>query len=146
MSARSRRGKWARGAIAALITGAALALGSCDGTAPADERGGAPGVAVLVRAGGCGQVDCVAGWHCRTATVFGVVTPQCVPDDERTTFAGCACVPGFHCENEASGAEVCVADPPPPPAPPGCETVTCAAGTTCRIFLVFGAPVAACAP
>jgi hypothetical protein len=134
---------WAIGAILGFVVGA------CGGP---EEEEGAPTTEVdqslrvrfrqqAVGPAACGITTCVEGFHCRTTLVYGAPVKTCVPDSGQ--LPPCNCDPGFHCVRAPSGAQSCAPNTPPPP-PATCGSISCAPGTHCVTFTVYGAPVPAC--
>jgi hypothetical protein len=93
----------------------------------------------------CKGVVCVAGFHCRTSTIYGVSVDQCVSDSG--TPPACSCAAGSHCVQDPSGATRCEVNPPPPPPPDpaaACRTKQCPAGLHCAVITIYGVPAPSC--
>jgi hypothetical protein len=93
----------------------------------------------------CSGTVCASGFTCRSFTVFGVPTDQCVSNTG--TAPACSCAANTHCVQDPSGAVHCEADPPPaPPTDPStaCLSKVCPSGQHCGVITVYGVPTASC--
>lgn len=94
----------------------------------------------------CNGVVCVSGFTCRTFTIYGVSTDQCVSDTG--TAPACSCAEGLRCVQDPSGATHCEAEAPPPPPPPPpstlCDGKSCPSGMHCAVISIYGVPTPSC--